>query len=291
MTQPSGFGGERWGSDPWGSSFLPPGARLTLVSAFCPVENVVRLQFDVVPFFSGLLEPDDASSPVHYSFSPVGGSTGRDGLPPRPVTPQFAQVGEDFASIDVFLDRTMSPFPAQYVVSVTGLTDVTNRQPMLPDPQTFRFFGIFKRIEPPNPHAAAPSRDFANPITARAAQLTNPRLGTFVIDDTGDYAIDEGIASLKKRIVRRLFTTTGAFEHLPTYGVGIPKWGKKLASATTRSKIAADAQAQILLEPEVATATVTSQTDAANPGIVRFRVDVQTKTGQAFRASVPVAIT
>jgi len=290
MAQPNtGWGGQKWGQDPWGGALGAAGNPVVLTGAFAPVENVVRMEFNVPPFFSGLLEPDDASNPSHFQVLPVAGSVGRDGTAARSVTVVQVQVGEDPASLDLFLDRPMTPSPALYTVNATGLTDSTVRAPMIPGPPV-QFLALFKVFSPPNPQTAKPSRDFANPQDGTLQQVPNaPLLGTFNVDDTGDYAVDEGLASIKKRVLRVLVTSVGGFLHLPGYGVGIRQHGKRLASASLRAKIAADAQAQIQKDPDVASCVVTATTLPSFPKLVFFNVRVQTRTGQSFRATVPTA--
>jgi hypothetical protein len=272
-------------------AFVPSTVALSAVLA--PSENVVRLVFTSPPFFSGLLEPTDASSAAHYSVAAVAGTFGLDGTPARAVTvvsvAQNLAVDPTGATLDLTLDRPMTPAYAQYVVSATGLAD-SSGNPMAPDPQSSGFVSNYRQIVPPS-REATPSRDIANPQDGTAQQAPRPiSLGTFNVDDTGDYALDQGLTSLKKRILRRLVTAVGGFAHLPGYGVGIPAMGKKLARAAVLSKKAADAQAQILLEPEVATCSVTTKIDPEFPGLVFFLVNVQTKTGQPFRVAVPFPV-
>jgi len=293
-----GFGGAPWGGAPWGGSGSPViGVPLGLLAAVATVENVVRLEFTQPPFFSGLLEADDASNPTHYAIAPVAGTVGLDGTPAQPVSVIAVQIGEDPASLDLFLDRPMTAAPALYSVTVTGLTDAATRTPMSPNPTSQQFLGLLRAIAPPAVDTAAPSRDIANPQTASALSdplpvTTNPLLlGTYVVDDTGDYALDEGLVSLKKRIYRRLITIVGGFAHLPNYGVGIPGHVKRLGSPALRAKLARDAEDQIRLEPEVATVSVKAVTDPAAPGLVVFVVRVKTRTGQAMKPfAVPFSV-
>lgn len=273
-------------------AFVPSTLGIGLVMA--PSENVVRVVFVAPPFWSGLIEHDDASVASHYSVTPVAGTVGLDGTPARAVS--VASVARNLAldpsgaTIDLTLDRPMTAAYAQYVLSVTGLSD-SSRNPMSPDPQgSSPLVSLYRQIVPPS-REATPSRDFANPQDGTAQLTPRPASpGVFNVDDTGDYALDEGLASLKKRIVRRLVTAVGGFEHLPGYGVGIPAMGKKLARPAILAKKAADAQAQILQEPDVASCVVTTRIDPAFPALVFFLIVVQTKTGQPFRVAVPFPV-
>jgi hypothetical protein len=304
MSQPSGYGGSSYGSDPYGGAGGGGGGgTFVLQAAVATAENVVRLFFSALPSWTGLLDPHDASSASHYSVAPVSGSTGGDGLPAAQATPIFATVGEDPNSIDVFLDRPMSPYPAEYSISVTGLVQAGTLTTLSPDPSTTLFFGVYRALAPPSTTAAAPSADFANPVTVGTLGAGAPvvpvslaaaqtLLGTYVAGSNGDYASDQGLASYKKRVLRRGLTIPGAFAHLPTtYGVGIPAYGKKLASPSLRGRLAAEWQAQIYQEPETLSATVTAVMDPANPGLCYFVVDASMRGGAgSVRGRLPFPV-
>ena len=112
-------------------------------------------------------------------------------------------------------------------------------------------------------------------------------MGTFVVDSTGDYAIESGVSAYKKRVFRRGLVKKGRFLHLPkSYGVGILDAVKQLGSSSRRDQMAADYQSQILQEPETAAASVTAQTDPSSPSMVRFIVLAKMKSGAAV--SIPM---
>lgn len=298
----AGFGG---GASGWGGA-----SAFGLLQAIATSENVITLYYGgTQPYLSGLLDQDDASTASHYSVTVVEGSQGNDGNPTQPVTVIFAQpsqvVGAENA-IDLLLDRPMSPFPSLYVVTATGLYSTSNTGgPGViqdPDPADYTFFGVYRELQPQVPDVVAPSADFANPQSLDALVGATPvvplslsastqLLGTYVVDQ-GDYATDQGLVSYKKRVLRRGVTVPGGFAFLPrSYGVGIPSYGKQLQRGSIRAKLAAAWQAQILEEPETATATVTATQDPVNPGLVYFSVQAQTKNNQrvSFRMPVPVS--
>ncbi len=300
MANPTAFGGAPYGFDPYG-----PNATFLLQGAIATTENVVRLYYSALPYLSGLLDPRDASQASFYAITPVAGSLGLDGLPPLPVSVVFAQVGADANSVELVLDRAMSPHPAQYQVTATGVWSSVSGAPGVlqnPDPGAATFDGDFRQLQPQRPENIAPSRDIANPTTLQGLQDAVPvvplslgasarLLGTYVVDASGDYASDQGLVSYKKRVLRRAITVPGAFAFLPrSYGVGIPSYGKKLASPALRARLAAAWQAQVLEEPETATAAVTAATDPANPGIVWFVLQATTKGGQKLNFRLPVPI-
>ena len=293
------WGSGAWGADAWGGGPAGP-----FVSSFVDVqvirENCLRIEFPVPIYFSGILDPYDASNASYWSVD-VQPSTGNDGEPAHAVAvakvllPDTAD-GVDAADfgrfVDLWLDRPMSPFPSRYNVQLLvtlASADFINAIP----PAAFEVYGAFRKLQPATVTSPRPVRDLANPQTISTvpdgvAQGTIlPDLGTFVADVTGDYAFDEGRASLKKRILRRLVTARGGFAHLPDYGVGIPSRVKKLASLLNIQDIAKDTEVQIAQEPEVAKVRVTAFTDVNRPGIVWFRIVVRTHDGRADGMNVP----
>jgi len=292
----SGFGSGPWGAIPWGDGGA---GSIQLLAALAVRENVVRLTFDQAIYLSHLLDRFDASAPSHYVLSPDPTSVGADGTPARAVmavTADFARDGTGAllggdSIIDIVLDRPMTPWPARYLIQVVDLlsADFLN----VITTTIIGFDAVYKQLSPPTLEVAVPTRDIANPQTRQALLDPVPdpndplNLGTFVVDDTGDLAFDEGLTSLKKRILRRLVTSPGRFAHLPGYGVGIPDHGKRLAQAAVIAQLSASAEAQIALEPEVAKVKVRPVLDVNNPGLVRFRILVRTKTGAAQRLDVP----
>src|SRR5262249_45593292 len=150
---------------------------------------------------------------------------GSDGQPPRPVTAIVVErapvAGSQGAQLDLTLDRSLSPYPARYAVSCTLLRAAASGAPLAPGSTSLAFDGL--AVPPPSPVLAdaATVGDFANPQTVDAISQTGylpPEaallLGTFPVDGTGDYGLDQGLRSYKKRVVRRLTTMQGAFAHL-----------------------------------------------------------------------------
>lgn len=277
-----GWGGEAWGEDEWGSG--DAGAFELL--AVTPVrENVVRLGFSNPVYFSSLRDTGDASDPTHYVTEADTDTSGLDGLPTRPVNvlevvlADFDGAGGFF--VDVILDRAMSPWPGLYSITVDGIRDI-NGTPITTT--TFFFFGLFRSLVAPSVDKVIPSRDLGN-----QAAVT-PVAGApeaFTVDTSGDYAFDEGLPNLKKRIFRRGITEPGAFAHLPGYGVGIPSYGKRLTTVAVRNRLAAEYERQVLQEPEVEQATVVAVTDPNSPSITRFVVRVKTRGNQQLKFSIP----
>jgi hypothetical protein len=268
---------------------------LTLDAALAIRENVVRLDFGTTVFFTALLDPSDAANPEKYALAPVAGTVGLDGDPARVVSvvavslpgPDELPPNDVGRFVDLVLDRPMSPYPCRYDVAANDIFSADLLQNLASG--TARLDAVFKLLAPPVVEVPRPVRDIANPQFIRDAVGADASgLGTFRVGTDGDYAFDEGDASLRKRIVRRLTAVAGRFAHLgPGYGVGIPSYGKKLILAGTLGKIVTEAERQLALEPEVARVRVRAQQDPANPGLVRFRVLVRTRAGDARIYDVP----
>jgi len=291
-----GYGG--WGYGSWGGG--GGGGAIALLSVASIRENVFRLEFSVPVYWTGILDENDGSIPTKYAIAVVPGTVGLDGNPVRPLMVSEVYVpgvldgvaAEDVGRfVDVISDRPMTPHPALYDVTCSDIFAADLLSSVVSSTLTAQ--AVFKRIEPPSIATAIPSRDFANPMTRDAMfdPLPNPNdplnLGTIVVDDTGDYAFDEGLTNLRKRILRRLITRKGAFAHLPNYGVGVPDYGKRLAVAAVVADVAAQAEAQIGLEPDVARVKVRPILDPNTPGLVRFQVLVRPRTGAPQRFDVP----
>jgi len=297
-----GWGSSGWGYASWGGG--GGGGALVFLGVAANRENVFRFEFSVPVYFSGILDPKDAAHPSKWSISPVAGTVGLDGNPVRPLLvsevfipgPADGVETEDLGRfVDVVCDRAMTPFPALYDVAATDiwardlLTNIAMVEVQVP--------AVFKRIEPPQIATPSLTRDFANSQTLTGARSslpdpTNPLvLGTIQVDDTGDYAFDEGIVNLRKRVIRRLVTKKNAFAHLPGYGVGIPEQGKRLAISSVVQDLAAEAEAQIALEPDVSKVKVRPIVDPNTPGLVRFQVFVRPRSGPPQRFDVPFSST
>lgn len=277
-----------------------PATDFKLLKVVAVGENVVRLTFSARVYWSGVLDEKDGSSEERYFIQEDPASRGIDDEPARPVAVAGATLAsEDGRTVDLTLDRPLSPFPAVYALWVSGLFTpevLTGGGDMtaLDGASSFNipFYGNHRVIEGPEPDQPFRSRDIANPVWRTGAKTTNEqafRLGTYVVDETGDYDTDEGEASLVKRIFRRLFAGPGEFLHLGNdYGVGLRSYGKRLLQAGVQQTLRVKAEQQLAREPEVAQAKVTWTQDTANPSLVRVRVLVKLRTGSVQKYESPM---
>jgi hypothetical protein len=158
-----------------------------------------------------------------------------------------------------------------YRIVVEGITDVYGIEPY----SAFADFVAFKRVRvAPELDLERPALDLANPQTERD-RAGAPALGSLSVDETGDWANDAGTPSLRKRILRRISSAAGTWFHMPDYGLAQPL--KRLVSPGRLLRLQARAQAQILREPDVASARVS--VSAVAPGVVRVTVRAKSTAG------------
>lgn len=289
------WGSGGWGSGSWGGGPGFPG--ISFVDALPIRENVVRVEFATKVYLSGLRETTDASIVDKWAVTADTAALDSIGDPSRSVAVVAAVIAtENVAEVDVgrfvelVLDRPMSSFPAQYTVFWSGIyaADLATV-----DSGSAKIYAVYRALQAPTAIAAKPSRDFANPQLADAAReelrgsIAASSMGTFGVGVDGDYAYDEGLASLRKRVIRRLVTKKGSFAHLPNYGVGVPQEAKRLGTTAVLSRLAADAESQLAAEPDVAAVKVVTEMPSGSPGLVFFRVFVRQRSGNPVRIDVP----
>jgi hypothetical protein len=293
-----GWGKGSWGGSGWGGAEAPLAA-FQFVSSFAPAENIIRLFFTQTPYYSEIYDTYDASDITHYAVSEVSSTTGYDGFAARPVAVVQAIISTAAPNaLDLYLDRPMSPYPSQYVVSAVNLAS-SGLVTIIPS-LSATILGVYRALAPMSEDVALPTRDIANPQTLSSIQSsgigsalppTGQNLGVFNVDSSGDYAFDQGVQCVKKRILRRGVTDKGAFAHLPrTYGVGLLSACKQLGVPAKRNAYAADYQSQIMQEPEVISASVTCLQDPLTPSLLHFVILAQTKMGTTISMDHPIDI-
>lgn len=263
---------------------------ISLLHALAIRENAIRLTFDADVYFSAVLDPGDASNPSRYSVVADATSVGSDGLPPRNVFAAIAELIEPTV-VQLWTDRKLSPYPSLYTINLNGILQDVTLDPLVVF--SAGFYGLQAGVPVPTADRAISNADIANPQTLSGAldplsQPTDSVLGTYPIDDTGDVARDEGLQSYKKRVLRRLSTRKGRYAHLPGYGTLAFDSLKKLGRPGLLQDIAADAEAQILEEPETVKVQVRI---AMQGGLAFFRIRIRCSFGQTFDMTAPVLVT
>lgn len=282
----SGWGAGPWGAGPWGAG---SGAALQMLHAEAIRENLVRVTFSSAPLFDRLHGPNDASNAERFQVVPDTDSVGRDGEPARPVRPVLIEradvAGSLGAVLDVWLDRPLSPWPTWYRISSNQLVDAAGGGPLDPMASSREFQGLYRELREPTEVVATPSADVANPadssatlpgVEALSDSVEALQLGALVVADDGDYAIDSGMAQLRKRVLRRLLTERGAFAALPDYGLGLSRYIKRLNLAAVRQQLVSDARAQIGREPDVRSVEVSVES-TSDPSLLRIVLRVEAR--------------
>jgi hypothetical protein len=280
------WGAGPYGLTPWGGSTIT--VYLLLLMAEAIRENVVRLTFDHDIYFSRWHDPADGSFIDRYSITADPTAIGIDGQPSRPVRVADVQrVVGSANQVDVWTDRKLSPTGSRYNVFVTGLRSIDLALDLNPAGASATFEGVQQGVPLRTVDGTIGNRDFANP------QMPGPgipadSLGQFIPDDLGDYGIDQGLVSYKKRVFRRLISPKGSFRHIPGYGVGVPTYSKMLARANLTGSIAADAEDQIRQEPETISVEVTLRQSDDDPSLFYYRINARTTLGIVSDYDVPV---
>lgn len=276
--------GSGWGDVPYGSpEILESFGIVTAVSTY---ENAIEVEFTEPIYFSELHDSKDASVAENYTITTIDSSIGYDGNPPRSVRVIKVELLSP-NKVLLWLDRTMTPYPAKYILTCSNIWTVDKTTAIDPCFGQYGFYGLFKQLQSNMQDLIVPSRDIASPQTKEAFADPLPYsfdsfLGVVNVDDTGDFAFDEGETSLKKRIIRRLITEKNKFQHLPGYGIGIESLSKKLIRASERAKVESDITIQLKRDPEIRNASVTFTPYPTKPSLVKLSLKIQTTIGLKF---------
>ena len=270
-----GWGRDSFGWSPYGASVI--GTGLSVVSAFAISTNSVQITLSGVPQNNNYLRAGDALNPATWMVQ-------------RQDTMAFFDVAQvQIVEPTIYVVFVFEPFGSvavTHTISTNSLLDQSGN--LISPPRSANFSGIlYEGAVSPNAKAVARgvySQDIANP---QAALLANNAFGgTLVVTSGGDYALVSGPDLVKKLIIRRLTTRVGTFFHLPNYGINLPL--NQPVPFSSLPSLQAQAQQQVLMEPEVATCSVTVSIDV-NSGVLTFNVQAVLKvTGAVVSCAVPV---
>lgn len=176
-----------------------------------------------------------------------------------------------------------APANINHRVSSTTLLDAAGAS--IVSPRSADFAGMLAATQLTEQTKLAARRLASQDIANSQQPLVSFFAGTLQIDASGDYKTVTAAELVKKLIYRRLVTTPGDFSHLPGYGVGIRL--KEPLPTVELSKLKAQIEQQILLEPEVDAARVTLL--LGTDGVLTIRIAAQLKkTGEDLSLSIPV---
>jgi len=226
--------------------------------------NSIDITFDEEPLH---LDPSGDEDGVNLSLYSLSGPAA-----PNPV--RLLQIAEYIGSntIRLYTDGPLVPGQS-YTMGYGGITAVSGA--MLWPTTGSATWTAFGADESPAPARLERSRwDIRNPQTSRDAG--GVELGTMAVDEEGDVDVETGRAYLRKRIMRRLSTSKGAFAHLPNYGIELNT--KELCRPAQLRRLQQDVEAQVAEEPDVV--SVRAAVSSPSPGIVWVRLKVRDSLGE-----------
>lgn len=234
-----------------------------------------------------------SSEPLHSSNFTAG-----DALNPQTWT---VQRGDTLAFLHVVSVTPMSPL-VYGVLTLEEFGDVTVLHTissasllsvggvLLSPPKSASFYGLLDENEATQAARLAKQRVTSRDLSNAQVPSSMPSFsgGTLIINATGDYDNVSGKALVQKLVLRRLISRPGDFFHLPKYGIGLRD--KEPIPAGNLGKLRAEIQRQILLEPEVADATVSLE--LASTGILTIKPRIRLRpTGEVVSFSLPLGPT
>lgn len=251
--------------------------QLLLATPFA--SNTFRVFFNKQPRTFSPLSDDDVLNRLNWTISVSSGP----GSSPVVCAVEEARAQPDWNvsypnawSVDLRVDRRIL---ANSIYLVVGSTAIESAD------------GLDSLGANPNDRDSCPGDMTARGRKRVTPDSVQPRLdynydtftGLFVVDSKGDISTHGELASLKKRILRRLMSSPKGFYHLDDYGVGLKT--KEKFDSTSLAKIRADAMRQILLEDEVAKVAVDV---TASAGVLFLRIRVETRSSEKFSMGVEV---
>lgn len=260
--------GGSFGSGGFGASAFGSGYALSIESAREVSLNRVDVTFSVAPMMGDGASIWDALNPANWTLV---------ALEPGGVV-RLAQYAERVSSVvvSVFFDGPLTA-PSLYSIVANQRVRSSSGGSLAPTCRSASF-ATFPLVRiPPSISRPDVRSDIANP----------DGVGTFQPDEKGDLSRDSGRAYLRKRVTRRATAALGSFFHLPNYGFEVALGS--LLRPSTFPAVAARAQGQILIEPDVQEASVRVSANPQNPGQVLMDIKVRDTLGNtdSFTVAVP----
>lgn len=256
-----GYGAEAFG-DPYGA-----GGPLSVVRAQAVGGQTVRVAFNEEPAHFSAASPVDSLNPKNWVISLVAGqvvympaAVGVQVVGPGPLV----GVREGEWGVDVKLDRPLARL-VRYRIDARSM--LARAGMGLGFPYGAEFLG-----------ATLPT-DFRPPRrrTDMADLAIDPRTGGWAFDGSGDIGVDGGLASYKKRVIRRATTPKGAYSFLgKDYGTLLAL--KRPLSLAQVGPIKADLAQQIKKEPETQEVSIQASFSPL-PGILFLALTAQARQG------------
>lgn len=268
------FGTGSWALSPYGGAIVS----ISISKAVAVSRNSVLVYLDAEPMHRSRFADGDCQNTATWSIV--------DDTTSLPLT----IIGAEYSSgnsVTLYVLDELKQFGYTYTVSSTTLKAANGI--VISPPTDFTFKGVNTN---PDPYARIVeirkgTKDLANSPTPAPVSTDNTSLyaGTLVRASNGDYANVSGPALVRKLIIRRLTTPLGGFFHLPEYGIDLPVKGYIGPSQliTLRAQI----REQVLLEPEVAEASIGLSLDTDSVLTVQVRAKLR-QTGEEVQFGLKV---
>lgn len=277
---------------------------LSFLGALAIKQNVIRLEFSTAIYLSFINDFYDASivGDNYWTIQETSSQVGIDGFTNHKVKivqidyAPYDELGDDHKRfLDLYTDRTLAAFPCTYTLThnndhpICNL-DRTHGTETVTIPSIV-LYGLKAAIEPTKIDQGIGGKDIAflhRSLDPKSTYEPSLALSSFDVFE-GDYAIDSGLTNLKKRIIRRMITSPGTFAHMPTYGVGIPNYIKRLNRSDVISKLETDIKLQIEQEPDIVQSSV--KIVNVKPELCRVDIRIKTSDGKNYSLSTPFSTT
>lgn len=262
-----GFGGDSYGGDAFGDG----SSSIELASAFALDTNTVRVTLTAPALAESGFAVGDAMNPGTWALTRLDTNVSLTVLAVRAV------------ASDTFDVRVLEPLADSLTSHRLQSTTLLSTTGVLIGPtNSVTFVGVldadFSRPVAATTSRRYPSKDIANPPFPSGSTTI---AGGFVINSSGDVAMEEGAPLVRKLILRRLTTARGAFFHLPNYGVGLAL-KEPVQGTGDMMRFKKRIEQELLQEPEIAKVSVGLEQRPAE-GIMIVRVAATLKnTGQVL---------
>ncbi len=243
--------------------------------------NSMRLTFSLPVQMEDRSGSNDALNVDNYDVTAV--------VPPDAFVPfiQWIEPVDEF-TVEIYFDNELQPDVLYRIQALNVATAWPDCQTLDPACSACEFTSLI----PERPADAIRRNDeermdLSNPQVVEDRKQADGPLGSFQINNQGDFALEDNPSYLRKRILRRATTGVGEFFHLPGYGFGTPLKGLLTPGALRR--IQAAAVRQIRQEPDVRAANVrVRQASAATPNVVVLDIRVITTDGRTEAFTAPI---
>ena len=236
--------------------------------------QVVRVVYTQEPKHKSGSAIDDGRNPANYGIEITAGD-GADlmivGVKPDVVAwPAFGLLVATEFALDIQTDCSMV-VGLQYLVTVKSPV-VAADGTAIGSPYSAAFIGAARPARTRQIRRKIGLVDFAS----------DPFVGGIMVDSSGDWASQEGLAGTRKRIWRIALTGLGKFSFLKNFGLKYDI--KKPATVSILGGLRTDLKQQIAAQPDVASSETSVVMDQR--GILELTIKAKTSTGQQMSDTI-----